>query len=73
MDDLKKELDMDWHRITWDELCTRLETSTETVSHPIPWPSNYAHVKAVKYFSRISPAYLSMRHNPELSVLYVKQ
>ena len=32
MEDLKKELDMDWHRITWDELCTRLETSTETVS-----------------------------------------
>jgi len=30
MDDLKKELDMDWHRISWEELCTRLETSTET-------------------------------------------
>lgn len=28
LDDLKKELDMDWHKITWDELCTRLETDT---------------------------------------------
>jgi len=30
MDDLKKELDMDWHRIDWDELCKRLETNTTT-------------------------------------------
>lgn len=30
MDDLKKELDMDWHRISWDELCKRLETNTST-------------------------------------------
>ena len=31
LDDLKKELDMDWHKITWDELCTRLETDTSKV------------------------------------------
>ena len=31
MEDLKKELDMDWHRIEWSELCTRLETNIESV------------------------------------------
>jgi len=30
VDDLKKELDMDWHRIEWSEVCSRLETNTET-------------------------------------------
>lgn len=30
MEDLKKELDMDWHRIEWSELCTRLETNIES-------------------------------------------
>lgn len=30
MDDLKKELDMDWHRIEWSELCTRLETNIDS-------------------------------------------
>jgi len=30
VDDLKKELDMDWHKISWDELCSRLETNIKT-------------------------------------------
>ena len=33
VDDLKKELDMDWHKISWEECCSRLETNIETVSH----------------------------------------
>lgn len=27
--DLKKEMDMDWHRIEWSEVCEKLETDTE--------------------------------------------
>lgn len=26
---------MDWHKITWEDLCNRLETNTETVSTKI--------------------------------------
>jgi len=29
VDDLKKEMDMDWHRITIDEFCTRLQTDVD--------------------------------------------
>lgn len=46
VDDLKKELDMDWHRITWEEVCSRLETNTET---------GLTHEKYKEVFAREGP------------------
>jgi len=51
VNDLKKELDMDWHKIEWDEVCRRLETSIETGLTP----EKYEEVFAREGPNRLTP------------------
>jgi len=51
MEELKKELEMDWHKIEMSELCSRLETSAETGLTP----EKYAEIFEREGPNRLTP------------------